>query len=158
MQQTRSFNFRRICLILLTLTVGFGVSSDLAHRQQQNLLNKMDLDSTGVSHLLTSRLQQSTDTSPLIALGYRLAAADQCDLAIAVFDRVHTLNPNYRDSALVAGWCHLKLVQASHEANLQDLHLATARKLIALGQQIDPLNSFGQALAASLSDLESNRP
>ena len=146
---------RQFTAILLILIVGYLVTNDLAGRKEANLIGKIDTDSTGVSNLLADRLQLSQNSTQLITLGYRLASADQCDLAVQVFDRAQTLDNRYRDAALVGGWCHLKLAQGSNDQVDQKTNLSMAQRLISQGQAIDPLNSFGQTLSAVVEQLES---
>jgi hypothetical protein len=156
--QLASFPIRLFLYSVLLVITGFLVINDLASRKETHLISKIDADSSGVSSLLANRLEQTQNPTQLITLGYRLASADQCDLAIQVFNRAQTLEDGYRDAALVAGWCHLKLAQGSSNQTDQLSNLSMAQQLISQGQAIDPLNSFGQTLSSAVKQLESGRP
>lgn len=145
-------------LIAITMVMGLWMSADLAHREEKSLIAVIKPDSTGVSALLAERLATTTDTRGLVALGYRLAAADQCDLAVPVFNRAQDLSAIYRDANLMAGWCHLKIAQKSPDAGVQAAELAAAEKLVSAGQTIDPLNQFGRDLATTLASMSKNQP
>ncbi|MEK7460723.1 MAG: hypothetical protein AAB647_00735 [Patescibacteria group bacterium] len=149
---------RFLLTIPFVLLLAFFVSGDLATREEAYLNSQLKADSTGVKSLLNDRLSQSNDPAGLVKLGYRLASADQCDLALPVFDRTQTLNAGYRDTALLAGWCQLKLAQSSTSRADQQAKLALAKTLVSQGRLIDPLDTFGQTLQATLDQVEVTTP
>ena len=142
----------------LVLLLGGLVSHDLAGRHQADLIARLDSDSTGVANLLADRLNQSLDSFPLVKLGYRLAAADQCNLALPVLDRAQALNSTYRDVALLTGWCQLNLAQKATTPAAQATRLAQAKTQITQGRALDPLDPFGQSLELTLQQLEMPSP